>query len=188
MDKYHNTDFNFLGGRVNYWVILLKIFIVIFFSAVVIVALVSLFYIFDYKLNIIDLMIRLFGIFTIVISGLIIGLRNLSSLFIQKYSLIFNNQKVSLSLRNIYSFKEARVLHEDIMGFSTTHIATDFKKFHGMILYLKDGSVFEFHKTLFPNFDEMKKRLANDKIKYLGHEPFVYKWFFFRKYLFLEKL
>lgn len=188
MNKYHNKDFNFLEGRVNYWVILLKIFIVIFFSLAVIAALVSLFLIFDYKLNIIDLLIRLFGILTIFITSLIIGSRNLNSLFIQKYSLIFNNQKVSLSLRNIYSFKEASVLYEDILGFSTTHKTADFKKFHAMILYLKDGRVFEFHKTLFLNFDEMKKRLANDKIKYLGHEPFVYKRFFLRKYLFLGKL
>lgn len=84
MNKYHNKDFNFVDGRVNYWVILLRIFIVIFFSLAVIAALGSLFLIFDYKLHIIDLMIRLFGILTIVISSLIIGLRNLSSLYISE--------------------------------------------------------------------------------------------------------
>lgn len=71
-----------------------------------------------------------------------------------------------------------------IKGFSTTIYKTRIWDFKEIIFYFNNGDKLHFPQFLYWNFKDIKPSLIDNGIKYLGHEPYRWKWFDTRHYLF----
>ena len=73
---------------------------------------------------------------------------------------------------------------KDIKGFSSSIYQTKIWNFKTIILYFTDETKMEFPQFLYWNFKEIKSALESNNITYLGEEPYRWKWFDTRYYLF----
>ena len=92
----------------------------------------------------------------------------------------------SIVITDLFTFKK-RVLHgADIKGFSLAEYPLRGLKVKSILLYLVNGQKIEFPQFLFYNFKRLNQALQENGIRFLGEEPFVWKWVDSRYYKFDE--
>ena len=70
-------------------------------------------------------------------------------------------------------------------GFSKSTIRlTRYKDFPILIIYLENGEKLLALKQAYFNFDELEKSLSLAEYPFFGHEPYKWKWFDRREYLY----
>ena len=73
---------------------------------------------------------------------------------------------------------------KEIKGFSSSIYQTKIWNFKAIIIYFTNETKIEFPQFLYWNFKEIKSELESNDITYLGEEPYRWKWFDTRYYLF----
>ena len=89
-----------------------------------------------------------------------------------------------LVLKDAMTLTEKFCDNDTIKGFSTTVYKTRIWNFKEIILYFKNGDKLHFPQFLYWNFKDIQPSLIDHRILYLGHEPYRWKWFDSRHYLF----
>lgn len=89
-----------------------------------------------------------------------------------------------LILRDSITSKETFIDKSDLQGFSTSVYKTRAWDFKTIIFYFTNGDKKEFPQFLYWNFKDIKSTLEDNNILYLGDEPYRWKWFDKRHYLF----
>lgn len=80
--------------------------------------------------------------------------------------------------------KEDMISVEDIKGFSLTTYPTKVWDFKEITIYLNNGDKIELPQFLYWNFKDIKKTLELNNIKFLGTEPFRWRFLDRRHYHF----
>ena len=112
--------------------------------------------------------------------------------FIYRFGKLLSSQRSIASIDNkgTILLKDAltgkrNMLHaSDIKGFSMSKYPTKFSDFKEIILYLKNGKKIEMPQFLYWNFKEIKPAFEENGLKFLGHEPYTWKFFDSRHYHF----
>jgi len=89
-----------------------------------------------------------------------------------------------LILKDAITSKERYLEKTDLNGFSTTIYQTKAWNFKSIIFYFSNGDKLEFPQFLYWNFKDIKETLVENNVKYLGHEPYRWKWFDTRQYMY----
>lgn len=103
-------------------------------------------------------------------------------LLTQRKNIVF--QSGQLILKDAVSFTEILIDKSNLKGFSTSICQTNVWGFKTIIFYFVNGGKMEFPQFLYWNFKDIKPALEDNKISYLGHEPYRWKWFDTRHYFF----
>lgn len=90
----------------------------------------------------------------------------------------------SLVLKDAVTSKKKSYDISLIKGFSTTVYQTRIWSFKEIIFYFNNGDKVHFPQFLYWNFKDIKQSLIDNGVNYLGHEPYRWKWFDTRHYLF----
>jgi hypothetical protein len=89
----------------------------------------------------------------------------------------------------VMKFKFVNIRLKDIKGYSNSEISYGRIPFNyttkSIVIYIKDGNKFELIKLFNYNFDNFKKELKDNKIKYLGKEQYQ-SGIFKRKYKYIN--
>jgi len=83
---------------------------------------------------------------------------------------------------NLLTFSRKTIYKDDIKGFSTSKVPYRIWNFKQIIIYLKDGTKISLMQFAYFNFKKIKPILVDKKYNYLGHEPYIWKWFDSRVY------
>ena len=103
-------------------------------------------------------------------------------LLTERNELIFESGQ--LSLKDAITGKKNEIDKGEIKGYSTTIYQTKVWNFKSLILYLNNGDKLEFPQFLYWNFEDISQSFSDNSIQYLGHEPYRWKWFDTRHYLY----
>lgn len=88
----------------------------------------------------------------------------------------------TLFVTDVLRFKKRALAAADIKGFSLSEYPLRGFKFKSILVYLKNGEKLEFPQFLFLNFRKLAQCLEQNGIRFLGNEPYVWKWIDSRYY------
>ena len=172
MDNF-KTNYNYIvfGLRVLFLIIFIGLFFIFIFKAIP-------HFLADNTFS--------FNLVLGLIAGLFLTLflpyRFIKILLTERNNIIIRNHQ--LFLIDSITSEERFVNKSDIKGFSTSVYQTNAWDFKTIIFYFSDGKKIEFPQFLYWNFKEIEQQLIDNRILYLGHEPYRWKWFDTRHYLF----
>lgn len=112
----------------------------------------------------------LFGYFSLMCGHMTLLLRN--GLIIQKNRIV---------LINHLSFQKTDIT-DLIKGYSRTDFGKYSTSKNTILLYLSDGRIINLPKFMYLNFGDIEPILIDNKVKFLGEEPFEWKNIIQRKY------
>ena len=87
-------------------------------------------------------------------------------------------------ITDLILFKRRVLRREDIKGFSLSEYPLRGINFKSILLYLYNGQKVELPQFLFLNFKQLTRSLQESGIKFLGEEPYIWKWIDSRYYKF----
>jgi hypothetical protein len=107
-------------------------------------------------------------------------------LWTQRFNIIIQNKKVYL--KDVFSRKEIN-LDNSFKGYSYSSYGSNraFKDFKTLLFYFNNGRIIEFPQFLYTNFKDIREALYEAGIKFLGHEPYIWKNLISRDYRFFNK-
>jgi len=85
---------------------------------------------------------------------------------------------------DLFTFRKRVFQAADIKGFSLSEYPLRGLKVKSILLYLDNGQKIEFPQFLFFNFKRLTQALQENGFKFLGEEPYVWKWVDSRYYKF----
>lgn len=85
-------------------------------------------------------------------------------------------QDNSIEEFNVLTFGTKTINKGDIKGFSTSTVRYRIWNFHQIIIYLIDGTKIDIMQFAYFNFKDIKPTLLGKNYKYLGDEPYIWKW------------
>jgi hypothetical protein len=92
----------------------------------------------------------------------------------------------SLIITDHLRFKRQVLQRADIKGFSLSEYPLRGLSVKSILLYLSNGEKIELPQFLFFNFKQLAPALEQSGVKFLGQEPYIWKWIDSRRYKFDE--
>lgn len=120
----------------------------------------------------------------------IIGVPIVGTLFYIPLKGLFKNSKIysvtnsHLTVTDILKLKTESIGKDNIKGFSDSRIEYRIGTFKQLIIYLSDNRKFEIMQFEQFNFKKIKPTMIDLGYRYLGSEPYTWKWFDSRVYYF----
>lgn len=164
--------------KYNYFIFVLRLLVTIFLISFSIGFISEQVHSFLTK-NFISIMVI---VIVIICFAIYLPYRCIRALLKQRNNIMFKDGKIFL--RDALAQKEIFIEKPTLKGFSTSIYSTNIWSFKTIIFYFNNGDKLEFPQFIYWNFKDLKPKLIENGISYLGDEPYRWKWFDRRYYMF----